>query len=189
MTERERTLREQMVEIGIRLLDNNLVQGTWGNISARVDADNMLVTPSAIGYYELKPEDMVLVNIHTLEYPKDGLKPTSEKGIHGGILSGRPEVNAIIHSHGNAGSVYAAAHAKLTVRDKELQKLFKTKEIKTAPYAPPGFKKLAQNTIAGIGAANAVFMANHGVMCCGKDLDEAYKVLEELEVLCAATLK
>ena len=54
----ETELRQLVKDSGVRLLEENLVQGTWGNISVRLDEDHMLVTPTGLDYYHLTPEDM-----------------------------------------------------------------------------------------------------------------------------------
>ncbi|MDR2634807.1 MAG: class II aldolase/adducin family protein [Clostridiales bacterium] len=180
-----RELRQKIVETGVRLLDANLVQGTWGNLSARADEFHMLITPSGIDYRVLKPEELVLMDIRDLSYPEGSLKPSSERGIHAGVMLARKEIGAVIHSHPNACSVFAAAHAPLQLKDKSHAALFNSEKIGVAEYGLPSTKKLVRNTIAGIGNANAVFMANHGVMCAGSDLDAAFNLLQLLESLCA----
>ena len=68
----EQTLREQLVEYGIKLVESGLVQGTWGNISVRLDDKYMLTTPSGLDYTRLTAEDMVKVDIQTLKHqPKN----------------------------------------------------------------------------------------------------------------------
>ncbi|MBQ2747398.1 MAG: class II aldolase/adducin family protein, partial [Firmicutes bacterium] len=69
-----------LVDYGKKLVQTGLVQGTWGNLSVRLDDTYMIVTPSGLDYLRLTPADMVKVNIETLEYEGD-LKPTSEKGL------------------------------------------------------------------------------------------------------------
>src|SRR5690554_1565135 len=96
MTEKE--IRQIIVAAGKELVEKKLVQGTWGNISVRLDKDTMLVTPSAVDYGRMKEQDLVLMNIHTMEYKGDR-KPSSEKDIHAAILRERPNINAVIHSH------------------------------------------------------------------------------------------
>ncbi len=114
----EEGLREMLVEYGKMLVASGLVQGTWGNLSVRLDGEHMLVTPSGLDYMRLAPADMVKVKIKTLEYEGD-LKPTSEKGLHAAIYRNRPDVRAIIHTHSKYCSVFAAAHKDLPVPEQE----------------------------------------------------------------------
>lgn len=179
----ELTMRQAVKDLGVRLLDENLVQGTWGNISVRIDDHTMLVTPSGLDYVALKPQDMVVLDMNILERPEGALKPTSEKGIHAGIMLARPEINCVIHSHPVNCSVYACAHATLLLKDEAHKKIFNADKIVTADYGLPGTNTLTKATTEAIGKANAVFMANHGVTCCGKTIEEALDVLRLLEQL------
>ncbi len=49
-------------DAGKRLITNGLVGGTWGNISCRINADRMAITPSGMGYETLMAEDLAVVN-------------------------------------------------------------------------------------------------------------------------------
>ncbi|MBQ1489480.1 MAG: class II aldolase/adducin family protein, partial [Eubacterium sp.] len=44
----EGRFRELLVEYGKKLLADGLVQGTWGNLSVRLDDRYMLATPSGL---------------------------------------------------------------------------------------------------------------------------------------------
>lgn len=180
MTEQE--LRVILRESGVKLLENNLVQGTWGNSSVRLDDKKMLVTPSGLDYVSLKEDDMAVVDIETLEWTGK-LKPTSERGIHAGIYLSRPEIGAVIHTHPTYGSIFASARVTLPCFNEEMKRVFGG-DVRVAGYGLPGMKKLRKNTIKGMEGRNACFMANHGVLCCGKTMDEAFEVIHLLEKSC-----
>lgn len=176
---REKELRQIVKDAGVKLLQNKLVQGTWGNISIRLDDNYMIVTPSGLDYIRMTVEDLVVVNMHTLEYTSE-IKPTSEKGIHARIMLQRPEINAVIHSHPSNSSALAAARVNLPVMSKEMEELLGG-EIRVGKYALPGTKKLANATLEAMESRNACFMANHGAVVCGKDMDDAFLMMSILE--------
>ncbi len=165
--------RELLVEYGRRLLADGLVQGTWGNISVRLDDQYMICTPSGLDYDRVGPEDMVLVDFHTLKY-EGNRKPTSEKGLHAGIYDMRPEVGAVIHTHSKYCCIFAAAEMPLEVEDPELASVLGA-GLKIARYGLAGTKKLTRNTMAALGSSVGCIMAHHGMICCGDDLPDAYK--------------
>ena len=175
----EETLKNALTEYGVKLLHAGLVQGTWGNLSVRVDAEHMLVTPSGIDYSVLKPEDMVLVNIKTLEYSA-GRKPTSEKTLHSGIYLAHPRCNAVIHTHSDACSVLAAACAPLPALT-ERMRAYARGDARVAAYGLPGTARLARNAVRALGDTNACLLAHHGAVCCGEDLEAAFTCCEALE--------
>lgn len=175
-SERELLLREKLVEYGKKLVETGLVQGTWGNLSARLDKEYMLVTPSGLDYTRLTPDDMVKVEIATLSY-EGSLKPTSEKGLHAEVYSRRPEVGGIIHTHSKFASVFAASEKDLS------------DEVKLAGYGLAGTKALKNNTAKALGDNYGTIMSHHGMLVVGKDLEEAFANCERLEAECEAALK
>ena len=174
----ELELRKKVRESGVRLIESKLVQGTWGNISIRLDDTYMIVTPSGLDYKRLTPEDMVLFNYHTGEYV--GLKPTSEKKIHAAIYRTRPDINAVIHSHPSYCCSVAAAGVTLPVMSDEMQKLVGG-DARVSGYALPSTNKMTVNTIAALEGRKACLLANHGVIACANDIDEAFEVCKVME--------
>ena len=83
-----------------KLVSSGLIARTWGNVSARLDADSFLITPSGRAYESLTPEDLVPVSLETLKPLSEG-RPSSEKGMHAVLYRQRPDVNFIVHTHQN----------------------------------------------------------------------------------------
>ncbi len=211
---REFALRQQLADYGRKLVSCELVQGTWGNLSVRLDDESMLVTPSGIDYEVLSAGDMVKVNINTLEY-EGQLKPTSEKGLHAKVYQDRPEIGGVIHTHSKYCSVYAAAHKDLPVLAEAAsaqavatstggstceacciatdKSAFKSagsfsNPVRLAKYALPGTKALIKNTAAALGANYGGILSNHGMIACGESLPAAFENCVKLEELAKANL-
>ena len=77
----ETEARRLVIEAGLRLVREGLIARTWGNISARISEEQFVITPSGRAYDDLKPEELVVVNVADCAYEGD-IKPSSEKGIH-----------------------------------------------------------------------------------------------------------
>ena len=176
---REQKLREMLVDYGIRLVKEGLVQGTWGNISVRLDEKYMLVTPSGLDYLRLTPSDMVKVDIESLEYEGE-LKPTSEKGLHAGLYLRRPDLGAVIHTHSKYCCMFAAARKPLPVEDAKMQEIFGL-EVPLAGYGLPGSKRLSKNTVKAFGGGMGAIMTAHGMICGGKDMEDAFLNCRRME--------
>lgn len=181
VTDEEKKIAQDIKDAGVRLLDENLVQGTWGNIAVRLDAKFMLATPSGIDYVMLQPEQMAKVDMQSLEWTGTN-KATSEKGIHAILLSKGDGINASIHTHPFYGCILAAMNKAMPVPEKYQDVL--GKEIPCAKPALPGTHGLVKNVAAAIGDAPACFMAHHGVIVRGKDLDDAFAICRALEDAC-----
>lgn len=175
----EKEIRVLLVEYGKKLVDSGLVQGTWGNLSIRVDDEYMITTPSGLDYTRLTPADMVKVNINTLEY-MGAQKPTSEKGIHASVYRMRKEVGAVIHTHSKYCAIFAAAGKDMPIEDPRMEEIF-GKQVNLAAYGLPGTRKLMKNTMAALGENFGCIMANHGMLACGKDIETAFYHCSSLE--------
>lgn len=181
VTDEEKKIAQDIKDAGVRLLDENLVQGTWGNIAVRLDDKFMLATPSGIDYVMLQPEQMAKVDMQSLEWTGTN-KATSEKGIHAVLLSKGDGINASIHTHPFYGCILAAMNKAMPVPEKYQDVL--GKEIPCAKPALPGTSGLVKNVAAAIGDAPACFMGHHGVIVRGKDLDDAFAICRALEDAC-----
>ena len=171
----------------MRLVKEGLVARTWGNISIRVDKTYMLITPSGRSYEELAPEDIVLVNYHTSKY-EGSVKPSSEKELHCEIYRTRKKVHAVIHTHQMNASTVATAHREVPpILDDMAQIIGPT--VRVADYALPSTRKITKKTVKALKGRNAALMANHGAVCVGRDLDEAFVVCQVLEKACKAFIE
>ena len=172
--------RMELVDYGNKLVEKDLVQGTWGNISVRLDEEYMLTTPSGLDYDDCRPEDMVRVNIETLK-PEDSLNdPTSEKSIHAEIYKARPDVGAIVHTHSKYCSLLAACRMPLEVREESLAKDV-GELILVADYGESGSTTLAKNVVEALGERKGCIMSHHGMVACGKDIEEALSIAMSME--------
>lgn len=180
-------IRQRIIEGGLRLVKEGLVARTWGNISIRVDDSHMLITPSGRTYEDLTPQDIVLVNYHTSEF-EGHIKPSSEKELHCEIYRTRKKVHAVIHTHQMNASTVAAAHREVPpILDDMAQIIGPT--VRVAEYALPSTKKITKKTVKALKGRNAALMANHGAVCVGRDLEEAFVVCQVLEKACKAFIE
>jgi len=183
----ESNARSIVCDAGKRLLHEKLVSGTWGNISLRIDSRMMIITPSGLPYEELTADDMVAVNYHTLEWKGDR-KPSSELKLHSEIYRDRKEIMAVVHTHQmNASTVAAARREVPPVLDDMAQIIGPS--VKVAEYALPNTNKIVRNTLKALSGRNAALMANHGAICIGRSMDEAFIVCEILEKACKAFIE
>ena len=176
-------IKREVCEAGKLLLKEGLVARTWGNVSIKISDTQMIITPSGRMYDELTPNEMVLVDIYTLKY-EGNLKPSSELKLHCQVYKTRPHIKSVIHTHQMYASIVAAAQKNVIVLDEEHQKILGAKIIKAAPYALPNTKKITVETANAIEESNAALMSNHGVVCIGTNLENAFEVARTLEKAC-----
>ena len=178
----EKYARELLVECGNEMLDKGLVARTWGNISCRADKTHMLITPSGLDYRSMGPEDIVLVDINTLEW-KGIHKPSSEKGVHAAAYRIDPDTEFVIHTHQEYATALGLAGAdSMDISDTEKIELGKTA---VASYGLSGTKKLTTNVTKQYETgAKTVFLVHHGVVIAGAAKDETIRRALLLDSIC-----
>ncbi len=90
---RERELRQQIVDITRRAYDRYLMISTEGVVSARLDENSFLITPTGADRGSLDIEDIVLVNSGVREA---GKLPSRSVKLHEAIYANNPEINSVM---------------------------------------------------------------------------------------------
>lgn len=102
-------LKEEVYEANLQLPAKNLVIYTWGNVSG-IDANREVIAikPSGVAYDELRPDDIVLVDLdgHAIE---KGLKPSSDTRTHVVLYQRFKNIKGICHTHSTHATAWAQA--------------------------------------------------------------------------------
>lgn len=171
-------LRNRIIDCGKDMSRSELVQGSWGNISLRLNPDTMLITPSGMDYFSIRTEDIVRMNIHDLKYGMQR-KPSSEYRLHAALYRRYPECNAIIHTHSNGISAFAAAHAGFRISKPPMDQLIG--DMHCSEYRTPGTDELCDSIMEAIEGSHACIIANHGAIFYGNDLDVTLAIANAVE--------
>jgi L-fuculose-phosphate aldolase len=177
--------RKAVRDMGVKLVQTGLVIGTWGNVSVRV-GEKVVITPSGANYDLLTEEDMPVIDLATGDY--EGAKPSSEKGLHLEVYRQRKEINAVIHVHSPHASTLAAARKELPPILDDVAQLIGP-GVRVADYALPSTSKIVRKTMRALRGRMAALMANHGAICLGRDLEEAFLCCQVLEKGCKAFIE
>lgn len=173
-------LRREVVQCGRKMINQGLVAGTWGNISAR-DAETgyIALTPSGMDYLQLEAKDIVVVDAegNTMDGER---KPSSEIRLHLAIYKERADIFAIVHTHSVYASACAVAGKAIPPMMEDLVQIVGG-SVDVAPYALPGTGEVAVNAVKALGAKYAVLLENHGAVGVGKNLGEALTICQLME--------
>lgn len=177
--------KEIVVEAGKQLVATGLIARTWGNVSCRISDTQFVITPSGRDYLSLTPDDIVVVNLEDLSYEGD-IKPSSEKGLHAQCYILRKDCNFVIHTHQANASIVSAIGCDVN-GIKGFSKDIIGDNIPVAAYGLPGTGKLRKGVVGALKRSDskAVIMRHHGAVCLGADYDDAFKVANEVEKVCA----
>lgn len=163
-----------------RLYRQGLTTTSGGNISLRVSNELILLTPSATDKGNMQAHQIAEIGMDgTNHTPR--LKPSIETSMHLEIYKQHAHVQAIVHAHPPMASTFVAARKPINVRlIAEAYAIVGDPEY--APYALMGSPELAES-VAGCFKKHTVcaLMENHGVLCVGDSLLQAFDRIEVLE--------
>lgn len=175
-------IREKLITAARSMAALGINQGASGNLSVRTEA-GMLITPSAIPYDQMTPDQVALMPFDA-EYgsfvgPK---RPSSEWRFHMDIMTSRPEVGAVVHTHAPYATAMAMARREIPACHYMIAR-FGGAPIRVAGYALFGTAELSDQVLLALRGRTACLMANHGFIATGADLDHAMQAAVELEAL------
>jgi L-fuculose-phosphate aldolase len=190
----ERALREEIVRIGQLMHSRGYVTATDGNISARLDKDRFLATPSGLSKGYMAPDQMVVIDWEGK--PAGGqrygavrdLKPSSEILLHLEAYRQRPEIGSVVHAHPVNAITLSIAGVSLA-RCLIPEVIVNLGMIPTTEYAMPASAEGAKVIRELIRRYDALILQRHGSVTVGKDVWEAYLNLEKLENVAEITFK
>ena len=170
----------KLLAVAQKLESLGLNKGTSGNCSVRVE-DGFLVTPSGMQVEEMSAASMVKMQFDGSF--EAGKIPSSEWRFHRDILQSRADIHAIVHTHSMFATTLACLHKAIPPFHYMIA-VTGADTIRCAPYALFGSQQLSDNALQALIDRKACLLANHGMICLGKDLDDALAVTVEVENLC-----
>jgi L-fuculose-phosphate aldolase len=171
--------RKEMCRLGQLMYQRGLIVANEGNLSLRLSAEHILITPSGKCKGLLVPAELVVINFAGEIVCGEG-QPSSETSMHIMFYRSRPDIQAICHAHPPTATGFAAAGKALEegVLPEVIVGLGK---VPLAPYATPGTREVCIALESLISCHDAILLRNHGVVTCGGSLQEAYFRLETVE--------
>ena len=184
--ENYREYKQQVLDYSQELVQRGYFSGTGGNLSIRIQDENLFaITPSNLDYMLMQADDICIVNFAG-KLIEGSHKPSIESGMHAAVYDGRADVGCVIHTH----QVYASALALIdspipALYDEQVRWLGRNVEI--VPYAPSGTGFLRNNISKTVkNRHNAYILKNHGAISLGPDPGRAVSNMLLLEK-CALT--
>jgi len=164
-------VHHEVVRVAIEMEANRLVVGTAGNVSGRRADDTICLTPSSTPYRDITPEGLAVVDLDGKSV-EGSTRPSTEKAMHLACYRQFPEVGGVVHCHPLHASMFAVAHRPVPPAVEEAL-VYVGGSIPVAHYAMTGSDELAAEVVLHLGDRSAVLMANHGMLCIGKDPTDA----------------
>jgi len=178
-SDEEARARKSICEIGKICYERGLISASDGNISVRLSDDTIIITAAGSMKGFLSMEQLTRVDMQGNIVSGPG-KNSTETGIHMVCYQERPDMRAVLHCH----PPHAVA---LTVAEIDMQMpiipemIVTIGGIPTTPFATPGTSELGESIREVVRCSDTLVMRNHGSVCVGTSLLDAFKKLDMLE--------
>jgi len=175
-------LKQQICDIGQRIWTRAYCDGNGGNISARLAPDRFIVTPTGVSKGFMKPDMLCLVDGKGNQLAGTW-KRSSEFTTHAAIYDTVPEAKSVCHAHPCHAGAFAIKGMQPPPRlIPELEVFVGT--VAVAEYKTPGTPEMADSIRPLAPQHQSIIMGNHGVICWGKSVEDAYFKMEITDAYC-----
>ncbi|MBI3453925.1 MAG: class II aldolase/adducin family protein [Rhodospirillales bacterium] len=162
----------------------------YNHISARVpDAEHhYLINPYGLMYEEVTASNLVKIDLegNILEDTPYEINPAGYV-IHSAIHGARDDVACVLHTHSRAGAAISALKEGLVPVNQAGFQFYN--RIAYHDYEGIALDlEERRRFVADLGDKRAMILRNHGLLVCGRDIPEAFRIIYYLEQACRARL-
>ena len=171
-------LQEEVARFTRKAAEHGFVASFDGNLSLR-SSDGIYITATRTLKSDASASDICLIDLdgNLLEGER---KPSSETLMHLLIYRERPDVMGVVHTHAPYATAFASARQPLDAAIFP-EVILDIGPVPLAEYATPSTEDVPNSLKSAIAWANGVLLANHGLVCMGGSLAEAFFRTEKLE--------
>lgn len=176
----EESLRAELLRTSHAIHARGWVANHDGNVSAHLGEGRYLATPTAVSKAAVTAESLIVVGLDgkVLTGTRKGF---SEWKLHRAAYAARPDIAAVLHAHPPSATGLAVAGMSLGEPFLAEPVVSLGREIPLVPFGMPGENDAA--LADALGCADAVLLANHGVLTVGPDLETCLLRMELVEHL------
>lgn len=170
--------QEMVAEVARQCAKLGFVAAYDGNVSLRAE-EGIYITATRTLKANATPDDVCLINLEG-KLIEGKRSPSTESLMHLYIYQSRRDVQGIVHTHPTATTAFAVARKALDLAVFP-EVILDIGPVPLAEYATPSTDKVPRSLAPFVGWANAILLANHGVVALGNDIHEALYRTEKLE--------
>ncbi|KAF9890868.1 hypothetical protein FE257_005444 [Aspergillus nanangensis] len=190
----ERKYQKQHLAAAFRVFaKQGFDEGVAGHISLRdpINPDHFWINPLSKHFSQIRVSDLVLVNESGTVLPSGSQQPINGPAfaIHSEIHKARPDLNAACHAHSVHGKAFSCFGRPLEMLYQDALRFYND----LAVYPRYGGTVLTREEGARIAQAlgptcRSVILQNHGMITCGRTVDEAAFLFVALDRCCHAQI-
>jgi len=172
----EKTLKQEIIAVGKKLHQAGLAVAKSGNLSAKIDQNNIFITATGTSLGSLKEDELIKVNLRD---KNDLANPrlSSEFPLHK-LIYENLDTQVVVHCHPPLANGYFAVTSDLKAL------IFEAKlslgDVRVVEQETPSITK-PELVIEALKNNNLAVIKNHGAVALGKNFTEAVNLVEMLE--------
>ena len=177
----ELEIKQLIVEIGKRIWARGYVASNDGNISVKLNDEEIFTTPTSVSKGFMTTDMIIKVDyLGKVISGNPKYRPSSEVKMHQDVYKERKDIGAVVHAHPTYATSFAVAHIPLN-KCVLPEAILAIGAVPIAKYGLPSTMEIPDNIREYIKKSDAVLLENHGALTLGTDLLNAYYKMETLE--------
>lgn len=171
--------KKSIIIAGKKLNQYGLIALSGGNISLRMPTGEILVTPSGMDYFDLVPEDILVVDLNG-KVMEGNRRPSVDTEALLYIYKNKLSVNSVIHTHQPCATALGLVSDEIICNLTTLANATKG-SVKVAPYSSAASLDMGVKAVEYLDDKLAVVLKHHGVIAVGDSLQQALYACVYLE--------
>jgi len=174
-------LKKMMIDIGGRIWQRGYVAANDGNITIRINDNEILTTPTGVSKGFMTQDMLIKMNMDGKVISSSSkYRPSSEVKMHIQVYQKREDVKSVVHAHPPYCTSFAVTGIPLN-KCVLPEAVLTLGAVPIAPYGTPSTMEIPDSIKPYVENTDAILLANHGALTFGKDLVTAYHKMETLE--------
>jgi len=162
-----------------------------GHLSARLDEQRILIKPRPVGWWRLKPEDLIVIDFNgkRVDGPASERSAVREWPIHAQIYRARPDVGCVLHAHPVAPVLMATLNIEVEPLDQDCAAFVGKLPVLDNGAVSISTPELGDDVARALGKMGALLLKNHGSIVTGTDIASVCVTAHRLEKVAETMLR
>lgn len=174
-------IKQDIIEIGKRIWTRGYVAANDGNISVKLNDEEVLTTATGVSKGFMTEEMIIQCDMEgNVITPGGKYRPSSEVKMHLEVYKERPDIKSAVHAHPPYATSFAVAGIPLN-KCVLPEAIIVLGAVPLAPYGLPSTMEIPEMIKPFLQKSDAILLENHGALTFGNDLLSAYHKMETLE--------
>jgi L-fuculose-phosphate aldolase len=165
--------------------------GLGGHLSARLDEKRILIKPRPVGWWRLKPEDLIVIDFNgkRVDGPASERTAVREWPIHAQIYRAQPEVGCVLHAHPVASTLMAILRIEIEPLDQDCAAFVGKLPLLDNAAVSISTPELGDEVTRALAKMAALLLKNHGSILAGTNIASVCVTAHRLEKVAETMLR